>query len=48
MRGDGAFLVTANGVQVARRREVVGPRKHDGGYDAPSRGRKQANGEGSA
>jgi len=48
MRGDGAFLVAANGVRVARHREVVGPRKHDGGYDAPSRRRKPANGEGSA
>ena len=43
-----ALLVAANGVQVARYREVIDPRKRDGGYLAPSRGRKPANGEGSA
>jgi len=48
MRGDRAFLMTANGVQIARHHEVIGPRKRDGGYVAPSRGKKPANGEGSA
>jgi hypothetical protein len=48
MRGDSAFLVAANGVQVARHHEAIGPRKRDGGYVALARGRKPANGEGSA
>src|SRR3712207_3463618 len=44
MREDGAFLVAANGVQVARHREVTVPRKGEGGYVAPARSRKPANG----
>jgi hypothetical protein len=48
MREDGAFLVAANGVQFARHREVIVPRKREGGWVAPARGRKRANVEGSA
>jgi hypothetical protein len=49
MRGDGAFLVAANGVQMARHHEVViVARKRESGYGVPSWGRKPANGEGSA
>ena len=48
MNGDGAFLAAANRVQVARHREIIGPRRRDGGYVAPTRGREPANGEGSA
>jgi hypothetical protein len=48
MREDGAFLVAANGVQVARHREDIVPRKRKGGYVAPTRSGKPANGEGSA
>jgi hypothetical protein len=48
-RADGAFLVAANGVQMARHHEVViVPRKRESGYGVPSWGRKPANGEGSA
>jgi hypothetical protein len=49
MRWDGAFLVAANGVQMARHHEVViVARKRESGYGVPSWGRKPANGEGSA
>jgi hypothetical protein len=49
MRWDGAFLVAANGVQIARHHEVViVPREREGGYGVPSWGRLPANGEGSA
>jgi hypothetical protein len=47
MRWDGAFLVAANGVQIARHHEVIVPREREGGYGVPSWGRKPANCEGS-
>ena len=49
IRWDGAFLVAAHVVQMARHHEVViVPRKRESGYGVPSWCRKPANGEGGA